>query len=141
MCESDMKGNKTEINCIAAFINLGYMVFTPVGESGRYDFIADIDGQLLRIQCKTARKGSCNGSFQFENRSMYRHNRSMYYTKEEIDYFATFYNGQCYLVPIEECGTGAKTLRLEPPINNKATGINWASDYELEKMIHKIINE
>ena len=30
------------------------------------------------------------------------------YSKEEIDYFATYWEGKCYLVPVEECSTEKK---------------------------------
>ena len=56
---------------------------------------------------------------------------------EEIDYFATYFNNKCYLVPIEECSS-EKTLRFEPPANGQRVGITFAEDYELEKQITKL---
>ena len=56
------------------------------------------------------------------------------YTKDEIDYFATFFDGQCYLVPVEECGT-AKTLRFCYPKNGQKKGISLAETYLLKEVI------
>lgn len=144
MCETDKKGNQTEINCIAAFINLGYMVSTPVGQHERYDFIADVEGQLFKIQCKTARSINDGSCLEIEIRStvLKKEGKIIHktYNDYEVDYFATFYNGKCYLVPFCECGVRCKKLRLTPPLSNQIKNINWASDYELEKMIDKIIN-
>lgn len=58
------------------------------------------------------------------------------YTKEQIDYFATFWNNKCYLVPVEECST-EKTLWFNHPANNQRNGVSMAEDYELIKIIFK----
>ncbi len=50
------KGNLTELQCLIAFYELGYQCSIPYGENSRYDFIADIDGKLIKVQCKTSRK-------------------------------------------------------------------------------------
>lgn len=43
------KGNLTELQCIAAFYELGYSVSIPYGENSRYDLIADINGRLIKV--------------------------------------------------------------------------------------------
>lgn len=137
---SKQKGNLTELQCITEFYKLGYAVSIPYGENSRYDFIADIKGKLLRIQVKTSVKKDNGALIEFSCRSTRvnsQGNISRTYTKEEIDYFCTYYNNKCYLVPIEEC-SATKKLRFEPPKNGQKTGINFAEDYEIEKQLKKI---
>ena len=55
---------------------------------------------------------------------------------EEIDFFATSYEGNCYLVPVEECGH-EKTLRYRYPANGQKKGISLAENYKLENMIKR----
>ena len=56
------------------------------------------------------------------------------YTNEEIDYFSTIFNGKCYLIPVEECGSD-KRLRILPTKNGQIRGISWAKNYEMEEVI------
>lgn len=142
--EPKQKGNLTELKCIAAFYELGYSVSIPYGENSRYDFIADINGKLIRVQIKTSHqvtKGD-NSSYIFScrsSRSSRTHCINKKYTSSEIDYFSTFILGKCYLIPISECST-AKTLRFSKPKNGKKReSYNLASDYELEKQINKLL--
>ena len=133
------KGNLTELQCICAFYSLGYHVCIPYGEDSRYDFIADIEGKLKRIQVKTAKENE-DGSIEFSCRSTRVNSTGSIhrkYTKEEIDYFATYYNNICYLIPVEEC-SGTKTLRFVETKNNQKTKINLASEYEIDKIIKKM---
>ena len=137
---SKQKGNLTELQCITAFYELGYAVSIPYGENSRYDFIADVDGKLLKIQVKTSSVKDDGSVIEFSCRSTRVNSQgpiSRTYTKEEIDYFCTYYQNQCYLVPIEECSR-SKKLRFEPPKSGQKVGINFASDYELEKQLDKI---
>lgn len=105
MLNSKQKGNVTEMECMLAFLKLGYNVLTPYGDCERYDFVVDINGKLFKIQAKTSVSNEDEGYIQFKcankttrNGEFVRHR----YTKEEIDYFITSYAGQCYLVPVEE---------------------------------------
>lgn len=137
---SKQKGNLTELQCITAFYELGYAVSIPYGENSRYDFIADVDGKLLKIQVKTSSVKDDGSVIEFSCRSTRVNSQgpiSRTYTKEEIDYFCTYYQNQCYLIPIEECSK-SKKLRFEPPKSGQKVGINFASDYELEKQLDKI---
>ena len=135
------KGNLTELQCITAFYNLGYSVSIPYGENSRYDFIADINGKLIKVQVKTSRLMDDGDTIQFSCRSVrqtltgcrYKH-----YTSDDIDFFATYHNGQCYLVPVGECGS-EKRLRFGAPKNNQGLGINYATDYALPLQLQKII--
>ena len=138
---SKQKGNLTELQCITYLYQLGYQCSIPYGENSRYDFIVDIDGILIRVQVKTSSKKDGEGNaIEFSCRSSRVNSQGTInkrYTKEEIDYFATFYNGKCYLVPQSECST-YKTLRFTIPKNNVVQGISFAKDYEAEIQIEKI---
>lgn len=139
------KGNLTELQCITAFYELGYQVSIPYGENSRYDFIADVNGKLIRVQVKTSNlKRGTQGAISFatvSTRINSTQNITRRYTKNEIDYFATYWNNQCYLIPIEETASREKTLRFEPPANGQIKGITFAKDYELEVQLAKIYKE
>ena len=144
--ESKQKGNLTELQCITACYELGYSVSIPYGENSRYDFILDLDSKLLKIQVKTSRLKksiknpqdaiifACRGSNTNAKGNVYHR-----YTKEQIDYFATFWEGKCYLVPVEECSV-EKTLWFNSPANGQKAMISMASDYELTKIIEKEVS-
>lgn len=144
MLNTKQIGNITEMQCMLAFMQLGYNVLTPYGDCERYDFVADVKGCLYKIQVKhacdshidegyiefkTANKTTRNGQFV-------RHS----YSEDQIDYFATYYNNQCYLVPVSECATTQKRLRFVPPKNGQVVGINFAKDYELEKVLEELVS-
>jgi len=53
------------------------------------------------------------------------------YTSDEIDYFATIYDNECYVIPVTECGCRGQRLRLKPTKNGQTVGIKFAKDYLL----------
>lgn len=136
------KGNLTELQCITAFYQLGYQVSIPYGENSRYDFIADVNGKLIRVQVKTSSiKQETKEAISFATASTRINstkNITHRYTKDEIDYFATFWDNKCYLIPVEETAGREKTLRFIPPANGQIKGITFAKDYELEVQLAKI---
>lgn len=135
------KGNLTELQCLASFVELGYNVSIPYGEDSKYDFIADINGILIKVQVKTSSlKNNTTDAIVFSCRSTHKNSNgasNIRYTKNEIDYFATYWKNKCYLVPVEETST-EKTLRFAPPKNN-CPNINYAKDYELEIQLSKFL--
>lgn len=134
---SKEKGNLTELQCLTAFYELGYKASIPYGENSRYDFILDIDGILLRIQVKTCQV--TNTGIKIPCRSSRANANACYnygYDKEQIDYFATYYNGHCYLVKVEEC-SAEKTLVFSNKRTNQYAP-SFIDDYLLEKQIAKI---
>ena len=136
---SKQKGNLTELQCITAFISLGCGVSIPYGDNSKYDFIADIKGQLYKIQVKTSSKIDEN-SIHFSCRSTHVNCagvKNERYSNDEIDYFATYWDNQCYLIPIQECSV-SKTLRFAPPKNGQIKGISFAEQYTLEKQLLKL---
>ena len=51
---TQQKGTLTELHCIMDLTNLGIRCLKPVDESSKYDIVADLNGNFIRIQCKTA---------------------------------------------------------------------------------------
>ena len=139
MVEKKQKGNLTELQCISAFYEIGYSVSIPYGENNRYDFIADIEGHLIRVQVKTSSTKDDGKSYSFSCRSSRTNGKrtiNKKYNKSEIDYFATCIKGKCYLIPLSECGSD-KLLRFVPPKNGQTRGVNFAKDYEIEVILKK----
>lgn len=136
------KGNLTELQCITAFYKLGYNVSIPYGENSRYDFIADIDGILIRVQVKTSRiKKGVDGAIGFSTTSTHvnsSRNKIAVYTNDDIDFFATFWDEQCYLVPVGCEPLKHITLGLNKAKNGQKSCINFAEDYTIEKQIDLI---
>lgn len=144
--ETKQKGNLTELQCITACYAAGYSVSIPYGENSRYDFILDVDGKLLKIQVKTSRFKKTiknpKDAIVFTCRSTNvnsKGNTYHRYTKEQIDYFATFWDGKCYMVPVEECSV-EKTLWFNPPANGQKSLISMAIDYELSNILAKEVS-
>ena len=131
-------GNITEVSCMLEFLKLGYNVLTPYGDCERYDFVADVNNKFYKIQVKTANTSHLEEGFiSIHCESTTRSNGKLVhnqYSEDEIDFFATFYDGRCYLIPINECST-IKRLRFTPPKNGQIKGITFAKDYELQEVI------
>ena len=142
MIDTKIKGNVTEMESMLAFMKLGYNVSIPFGEDSRYDFIVDINDKLYKIQCKT-----CSEIIDENNQILaikfktVRQSGSKTtnwtrtkYEENEIDYFATSYQGKCYLVPLKEC-SNEKILRIIPPKNGQIKGISFLEKYELNEVL------
>lgn len=138
-------GNVNELQCMIAFMSLGYDCSIPYGNSSKYDFIVDLGDQFIKIQCKSSHYVRDNG-IQKDNAFIFSTTTSTSNTKEtvvhkynnqQIDYFATYFNNKVYVIPFSECsGLSNKTLRLEPPANGMLD-YNKAEDYEIENLFPK----
>lgn len=133
MPELKRKGAVTELQCVSAFVAKGYTVSIPYGDMARYDFVAEKNNVFLRVQCKTSHTLQDSSGFRFSTRSTRVNTKqhiSSFYSKENIDLFATMYNNICYIVPVEECTGATKTLRFTAPKNN-IKNVNYADAYKL----------
>ena len=139
--DSKFKGNLTELEVLTYMTRLGYQVSVPFGDRERYDQIWDVHGKLLKVQVKTASwVDESNTAIKFSCRSSQRSHsktKNTRYQEGEIDYFATFWDGQCYLVPLAET-SNEKILRFEPPKNGQVKGITFADTYKVEEMLQHI---
>jgi hypothetical protein len=136
------KGAVAEAAITAMAIQLGLVVLRPMCEGGRYDLAIDLEPELLRVQCKFARRLSGVLSVCLQTS---RHTPGGYvrtsYTAAEVDAIAA-YSPQLhrgFLIPISEAaGRRAIHLRLEPTESNQAQRINWARDYEFAPAIERL---
>lgn len=125
----NITGSITETKILLKALECNYIISIPYGGHNRYDQIWDKDGKLIRIQIKTSRwKDKNHKSIIFSCYSVSNGHKHIY-TKKDVDYFATYWNDKCYLIPISDCKI-EKTLWLEPP-KNKLKKCSYAKDYEL----------
>lgn len=138
---SKQLGNITEVQVMLGFLQLGYNVLTPYGDCERYDFVADVNGKFVKIQVKSSKVSDDGTKFSFNTASThYSDGKCVHhsYSKEDIDFFATVYNNQVYLIPVEECSARSQSLRLIPAKNGQIRGVKWAKDYRLEEVIKEL---
>lgn len=134
-------GKITEQQVILSFLKRGYQVSQPVVNDCRYDIIIDINNRLYRIQIKTSRLGKDNAYIEFTTRSSHTNTKGTInksYNIQEIDYFATYWDNQCYIIPVSECGKESQRLRLLPPINGNQHGTKYAKNYTIEKLLETL---
>jgi hypothetical protein len=134
------KGAVAEAAIIAMAIQLGVFVLRPAAEGGRYDLAFDLEPELLRVQCKLARRlqGVLSVRLQTCRCTPNGYVRTRY-TPREIDAIAAYspelHRG--FLIPISDVVERRSIhLRLDPTRNNQAEGIKWARDYEFASRIH-----
>lgn len=137
MLSSHFIGEITEQQVATEFLKLGYQVCKPLVSDSRYDFIVDINNHLLKIQVKTCTLKE-DSYLEFATSTSHTNTKGTInksYTSDEVDYFATYYNNQCFLIPFDVCGNRAQRLRLVPTKNGQTKGITFAKDYHLEDII------
>lgn len=141
MQENIKKGLLTELRCEYDFSNLGYIVSKPITSDSRYDYIVDVKGKLLRIQCKTgAAYDEEENAFSFLCCSTNWNSKSIHsYSKSEIDYYYVVFKDKSYLVPVEVGNRKVKILRLKTKNKGNQCSITWAKDYEFNKIIEEIV--
>ena len=137
-------GNLTELQCITRLYELGCSVSIPFGNSDKYDAIIDVNDKLYKVQIKHSKaypEGQNNVEYIKFKCRWQGHNATGYsehqYQANEVDLFATFYNGDCYLVPQSEC-SNEKILRIIPPRNGQRKGISFLEDYKAEEVLKQL---
>lgn len=136
---TQFKGAITELFVSAHLMSLGYVVSQPLTQDSKYDLIVDVHGKLLRVQVKTSRlntetKGK---SIKFNCRSTtnnVRECKNRYYSPEEVDYFATYWDGMVFLVPVSQC-SAEKTLWIDIPTHPNSC---YAMDYLAKDILENI---
>lgn len=131
--DTQQKGNVAESKAITRLQQEGYTVYLPFGESSGADLIADMGGDLKRIQVKSSRmeSGSIVAELSRTNMKSGGANRS-YYTEDEVDIFIVYSPemDEVYLVNYEDAAKTRITLRVSEP-DNPHPSIRWASEYRL----------
>lgn len=130
-------GNIGEALAISEFVKRGIPVYIPFGENEKADLIADFNGKLNRIQCKTSDGCVKDGVIDWRLVTVTYHNVHRY-TKSEVDYFALYnvkYNIHI-LIPFEDI-KGRQSLYVsvdcKPPRNSK-NPIIW-KQYTFDKIL------
>jgi hypothetical protein len=129
------KGGIAEAVIAAEAIKAGVFVLRPVVEGCRYDLMFDVDGLLLRVQCKWARR---QGNVIVVSTRTSRLTPHGYvrttYDPTEVDAIAAYCAelDRCYVLPIGDvAGRQAIHLRLAPASNNQEVAIRYAARYEI----------
>jgi len=134
---TNQKGAIAETAIIHAAVRAGIGVAKPFADE-RYDLIFDLRDRLLRVQWKWAvlrgdvvdiRCRTCRRAREgFVHRA---------YAPGEVDAFAAYCSDldRCYFLPFEVvAGRVALYLRLAPTRNNQRLGVNWAHDFDFERL-------
>lgn len=136
-----IQGDVTELQCVLSFQKRGYYCSIPFSGSCRYDVVVDINNKLYRIQCKSSKFHEEDGTLRMSaTRSTTNTQKTTryQYTKDEIDFFYTFWNGYEFLIPVEEVST-EKYLRIKKP-KYVQVSMSIGSDYLLDNVLKAIIN-
>lgn len=133
-------GEITEQQVAIEFLKLGYLVSKPLVQSSRYDFIVDINHKLYKIQVKT---GTLKEDAYIEFATSTSHTNTkgtinLTYSENDVDFFATMYEGECYLIPFQACNKRSQRLRIIPTKNGQIKGVTFAKDYHLKDIVEKL---
>lgn len=136
---TNQKGLITEMEVMLYFIKLGYAVSQPLNQDSRYDCILDVNGKLYKIQIKTSHLSTkSQNSIEFKTRSITTtvgHYKESTYDVDEIDYFATVWDNQIYLVPANQCSS-SKTLHLSK--ETQRSNWSYAEDYLAKEVLKNL---
>lgn len=140
MLSSHFIGEITEQEVALEFLKRGILLSKPLVQSSRYDFIADINHKLYKIQVKT---GTLKEDSYIEFATSTSHTNTqgtlnISYSENDVDFFATMHEGQCYLIPYEVCGKRAQRLRLIPTKNGQTKGIIFAKEYTIDTILQTL---
>lgn len=133
-------GEITEQQVAIEFLKRGIQVSKPLVQDSRYDFVVDINKKLYKIQVKTSSLKE-NSYLEFATSTSHTNTKgtlNLSYSSEDVDFFATTYENQCYLIPFLVCGKRSQRLRLIPTKNGQTKGITFAKDYEIDKILENL---
>ena len=135
-------GNIGEAKTLSKFVELGVPVYIPFGDNEKCNIVAEFNGKLNKIQCKTSFKFA-DGRILFSlvSSTMHRKNGVKHiYSNKEIDYFS-LYNIESdiiLLLPIEIV-EGMKQVSFRVPFDptvkqNQYVALNF-EDFLFEKIV------
>jgi hypothetical protein len=89
-------GNIGEAKALPKFVELGIPVYIPFGDNESADLIAEFNGKLNKIQCKTTAAISEQSIITWNLRSIVVTTGNRYkvhnYTDKEVDYFVLYHS-------------------------------------------------
>lgn len=139
MTENNKKGLLTELYCELYFSKNNILLSKPITQDSRYDYIMDYNGHLYKIQCKSSTFKDDKIVFRTHMNNI-RQNTTVYYSKDDVDFYYTHYDGKDYLVPFIAAGKSETTLRFESKNPNNPS-IRWANDFLADVILLKIQQE
>lgn len=139
---------KCELECAIKFIEAGFIVSIPYGNTSRYDLLVDGgNNKYFRIQCKAASQNQ-NGSYIIytANQQVTTTKKNIkHYNKQQIDFICSIIENKLVVVPVDLIkNTKSKIFRSRnhPPKNNSCISTcNWIDDYTIEKQIIPLCKE
>lgn len=131
---SNMYGLSQELLFMSELVNYG-VVSIPYGNSGRYDCILDIEGDLYKIQIKSVNQINEDTIIvPFANSRMSAEGAiKKEYTSDEVDYIGIVYNYNLYLFP---CDMASKSLTVRLSNQNLKTNSHYLEDYRIDKILN-----
>lgn len=138
------KGDISEAKVMAELVAQGKTVLIPWGDNDRFDFVVynELCGGppvFQRVQVKTGKLKNgvitfhtCSSTRKSANNEEWSHKD---YT-EDVDFFGVYcpQNNKSYWVPIEDVPKTLMSLRVDESKNKQAQCVNWAYDYEIDRM-------
>lgn len=132
-------GTIGELKAQYDFMKAGFDVAIPLGDYCPYDLIVSKNGKEYKIQVKSCEKIT-DGKIIF-NISSRNYYIDKIYTTNDADYFYLYCleNEESYLYAIENSNEGGRLyLRIEPTKNNQTKGINFAKDFNFNKVVNQL---
>lgn len=132
-------GTIGELKAQYDFMKAGFDVSIPIGDYCAYDLIIVKDSKIFKVQVKSCEK-IIDGKMKFDltSRNYYIDKK---YDTQDCDYFY-FYcleNEQSYLYKnTENNNSRAVYIRIEPTKNNQTKGINFAKDFNFNKVVNQL---
>ena len=139
--ENLIKGQIIELKVQEELLRYGFDISIPSYNASKYDLIADTGTELLRIQVKKSISNSLTSfSFPCTTQNVRSNLQSKHkYTSDEIDYFATVWENNVYLIPVDETST-QKTIQFTDKTylaENILCSYERLSDKDLYNSAHK----
>ena len=130
---TDQKGAIAELAIARHAAELGIGVWSAYTVE-RFDLIFDLRPDLVRVQCKWARRyGDVIVVRCYSNRRGKHGLLRRLYSLDDVDAFAVYCSDvdRCYFLPLSRFpDQGVIQLRLQAPKNNQRRGIHWAEEFE-----------
>lgn len=138
MNETQQKGLITELQVQLKLVQKGLDIYIPVSYDSRCDLIVNVLNKLYKIQVKTSRLTETGTGITFNTYSSRMNhtdgNFKQKYSVEEVDFFATIYKDELYLIPIQDCQGSQRTLSFNNQKTNGST-VYFIEDYQADKII------
>lgn len=131
-----LKRDLAELKVAADLAERGCSISFPFGEDCDYDLIADLDGQIHRVQVKYTESDGRVINVRCRSHSLTngKIRRTKQYTAETVDWIAVYdrTSGHCYYLPASELDNTGRSmlhLRLVPARNGQRIGVRDADEY------------